>query len=270
MLYVLRGSAFPATLALQIHDLEAEYPGFFKLDAIVTVVDAENFTGYEDTSPTARMQASYTDLILIVRSTTVSTMRLLSGFCQNKWELVSERQLDIVMDHLYTLNELTPKIKCNGVNGVDPCLVFEIGSTLGFKRITYPTTMGSSHNDEVEVIQLSTFTSVQTYHDCDTLCDDIRHIHNTVTVSHTSSLTYDCFIYALSLLSREYVWRVKGFVQLQSSHTNYIVNWAFGRYELHPTDKVLNTALQLTVIGENGYLKDALHAFVTYLGIVSA
>ena len=38
-----------------------------KLDAIVTVIDAENFTGYEDTSPTARMQASYTDIILIVR-----------------------------------------------------------------------------------------------------------------------------------------------------------------------------------------------------------
>ena len=37
-----------------------------KLDAIVTVIDAENFTGYEDTSPTARMQAEYTDVILIV------------------------------------------------------------------------------------------------------------------------------------------------------------------------------------------------------------
>lgn len=37
------------------------------MDAIVTVIDAENFAGYEDTSPTARMQASYTDVILIVR-----------------------------------------------------------------------------------------------------------------------------------------------------------------------------------------------------------
>jgi G3E family GTPase len=36
------------------------------MDAIVTVIDAENFIGYEDTSPTARMQASYTDMILIV------------------------------------------------------------------------------------------------------------------------------------------------------------------------------------------------------------
>ena len=61
------GSAFPATLAFQIRELERETNGDLKLDAIVTVIDAENFTGYEDTSPTAKMQASYTDVILIVR-----------------------------------------------------------------------------------------------------------------------------------------------------------------------------------------------------------
>jgi hypothetical protein len=64
---VVRGSAFPATLAFQIRELERETLGDLKLDAIVTVVDAENFAGYEDTSPTARMQSSYTDIILIVR-----------------------------------------------------------------------------------------------------------------------------------------------------------------------------------------------------------
>jgi hypothetical protein len=30
------------------------------------VIDAENFSGYEDTSITARMQAQYTDVLLIV------------------------------------------------------------------------------------------------------------------------------------------------------------------------------------------------------------
>ena len=60
------GSAFPATLAFQIRELERETNGDLKLDAIINVVDAENFTGYEDTSPTAKMQTSYTDLILIV------------------------------------------------------------------------------------------------------------------------------------------------------------------------------------------------------------
>ena len=60
------GSAFPATLAFQIRELERETNHDLKLDAIVTVIDAENFSGYEDTSPTAKMQASYTDVILIV------------------------------------------------------------------------------------------------------------------------------------------------------------------------------------------------------------
>lgn len=60
------GSAFPATLAFQIRELERETEDDLRLDAIVTVVDAENFVGYEDTSPTAKMQASYTDVILIV------------------------------------------------------------------------------------------------------------------------------------------------------------------------------------------------------------
>lgn len=61
------GSAFPATLAFQIRELERETNNDLKLDAILTVIDAENFAGYEDTSPTARMQASYTDMIIVVR-----------------------------------------------------------------------------------------------------------------------------------------------------------------------------------------------------------
>ena len=72
-----RGSAFPATLAFQIRELERETNNDLKLDAIVTVIDAENFAGYEDTSPTAKMQASYSDIILIVSSRIVY-MRLIT------------------------------------------------------------------------------------------------------------------------------------------------------------------------------------------------
>jgi hypothetical protein len=46
------GSAFPATLALQIRQLE---PQGFKLDGVVTVIDCVNFRGYEDTSPSAKV-----------------------------------------------------------------------------------------------------------------------------------------------------------------------------------------------------------------------
>ena len=49
------GSAFPATLALQIRQLE---PEGFKLDGVVTVIDCINFKGYEDTSPSAKVSAA--------------------------------------------------------------------------------------------------------------------------------------------------------------------------------------------------------------------
>jgi len=37
----------------------------FTLDSIITVIDCINFRGYEDTSYTAKMQAQYTDIILL-------------------------------------------------------------------------------------------------------------------------------------------------------------------------------------------------------------
>lgn len=56
------GSAFPAPIAWQIREME---PEGFTLDSIITVVDCVNFRGYEDTSYTAKLQAQYTDVILL-------------------------------------------------------------------------------------------------------------------------------------------------------------------------------------------------------------
>lgn len=44
----------------------------FALDSIATVVDCINFTGYEDTSYTAKIQAQYTDVILLNKHELVS------------------------------------------------------------------------------------------------------------------------------------------------------------------------------------------------------
>jgi G3E family GTPase len=83
------GSAFPAGIALQIKQVD----GLF-LDAIITVVDCLNFTGYEDTSYTAKLQAKYTDMILL-----------------SKHELATEREIDNVIEHLNVLNTDTPKMR---------------------------------------------------------------------------------------------------------------------------------------------------------------
>ncbi|KAJ7127160.1 cobW-domain-containing protein [Mycena epipterygia] len=236
------GSAFPATLAFQIRELERETLGDLKLDAIVTVVDAENFVGYEDISPTAKMQTSYTDIILI-----------------NKWELVDERALDVVLDHLHTLNDLTPKIRCRGRDGVDPNLIFGLESKLFLapgEAVPSP-----SHNDEVETVSL--------------YAGYLPPVHNhSHGHSHTlaeavepppDSIDEEVLTEALAALSKESVWRVKGLVRLRGTGL-HILNWAFGRFELNALEDDGETGtVKLTVMGERGETKRAIRRFAATL-----
>ncbi|KAF7295509.1 cobW domain-containing protein [Mycena indigotica] len=231
------GSAFPATLAFQIRELEKSTNGDLKLDAIVTVIDAENFTGYEDTSPTARMQASYTDIILV-----------------NKWEDVTERALDTVMDHLYTLNELTPKIRCQGRQGVDPKLIFGIDTKLF--AASEPPIVEPTHNDEVETVTIFTGRSPHQHEHkhAEGIEDDVRE-------EDPQTIDEQVLSDALAKLSKESVWRIKGFIRLTGKGRN-ILNWAFGRYELTAMDDDNagsdKPALSLTAMGERAEVRRKL------------
>lgn len=49
------GSAFPATLAMEVNRL-AKVTGHYVLDGVMSVIDVENWQGYEDTSMTAKVQ----------------------------------------------------------------------------------------------------------------------------------------------------------------------------------------------------------------------
>jgi G3E family GTPase len=49
---------------MAVKRMEEEGVGAY-LDAMVCVVDCVNFAGYEDTSYTAKLQARYTDLVLL-------------------------------------------------------------------------------------------------------------------------------------------------------------------------------------------------------------
>ncbi|KDQ24606.1 hypothetical protein PLEOSDRAFT_1078681 [Pleurotus ostreatus PC15] len=238
------GSAFPATLAFQIRELERQTSGDLKLDSIVTVVDAENFQGYEDSSPTAKMQASYTDILLI-----------------NKWEHVSERALDMVIDHLNTLNDETPKIKCRGRDGVDPHLVFGIETSL-FNEPVPSVERHHTHSEEVETV---TIQRRRPEGPCD--CPDNTHDHNhrnvEIATKHTS-VSSSVLETALASVSKEVVWRIKGFVRLETGV--HILNWAFGRHDLTPSnDKYLEggEVLKLTVMGERGEVKKSARRFAT-------
>ncbi|KIJ51329.1 hypothetical protein M422DRAFT_26747 [Sphaerobolus stellatus SS14] len=243
------GSAFPATLSFQIRQLEEETKGGFKLDAIVTVIDAENFSGYEDKSLTAKMQAQYSDIILL-----------------NKWEHVSERHLDIVIDHLNDLNDETPQIRCNGKDGVLPSLIFGLDSKLYLEGFT-PSQ--SDHNDEVETATISRGPSIpHSHHDCN------HHTHNHAeddVVTLGESLTRADLEKALTDLSKESIWRVKGFVRFSDDEQLYILNWAFGRYDLtsYPGDVPgveKPGRVKFTIMGARGEMKPQARKLASALG----
>ncbi|KAJ7596091.1 cobW-domain-containing protein [Mycena floridula] len=213
------GSAFPATLAFQLRELErstiADTNRSVKLDATMTVIDAENFVGYEDTSPTAKMQAQYTDLLVIT-----------------KHESLSPDRLDTVLDHLHTLNDLTPKVKAKGRNGIAADLIFGINSTL----LGEAGHEDHTHNHEVE----------------------------TVTIQGESPLSLAALETALAALPSE-IWRVKGFVRTDEGIR--LVNWAWGRGEILPwsDEDKSKPAVRLTAMGEHGQVKWSIKRFVTSL-----
>ncbi len=82
------GSSTPAPVVFEI-----KKDPRLKVDGIITVIDAENFSGYLDKSFTLKLQAKYTDLILI-----------------NKWESLDEKTLENNLDDVYEINLDTPKI----------------------------------------------------------------------------------------------------------------------------------------------------------------
>ena len=132
------GSAYPAPIAVEIR----RHPATLKLDSIVTVIDALNFTGYKDKSFTAAIQAKYTDLILI-----------------NKHEGVAERDLDQVLDDVYELNLTTPKVRTDqGL--INPELIFGIDTKL-FESAAQVAEeekgkVADHHRREVEVLEVRT------------------------------------------------------------------------------------------------------------------
>jgi len=259
------GSAFPATLAFQIREIEKQTEGDLKLDAIVTVIDAENFVGYEDQSPTARMQASYTDIILI-----------------NKWEHVSERELDEVMDHLHTLNDATPKIKCQGRNGVDPGLIFGLQSKLFLEPSSAVTDEDMAHHDEVETVTVYSGGTFEGHkHEHDEGSGECSHCNShelkDLAQGKKKGLERRTLVTALEALPKKSIWRVKGFLRLCDDDTSlpsiYILNWAFSRHDLYAIR--VETAgdflkdgeeIRLTMMGERGEVKRAASKFAESIG----
>ncbi|KAE8349516.1 CobW/HypB/UreG, nucleotide-binding domain-containing protein [Aspergillus coremiiformis] len=255
------GSAFPATLAMEVNRLGREQPGSFVLDGVISVIDVENWEGYEDTSYTAKLQAKYTDLIIF-----------------NKWEKVSERRLDLCLDRVGDLEVQTPYVKSDK-GRVDKDVLLGIDGALFAKEEGAGLTDGyqdhdhdhkHDHQSEVEVLSV-TLKSAQP--------------EQTINVSTLEQL--------LLSAPKEEVYRIKGIMRCSAQSPpaessdalhepssvsaapcqdgatrHYILNWAFGRWTFTPSEVVAeaaepNVAARITLIlarYESGKWKKKLEA----------
>ncbi|KAI9293053.1 cobW-domain-containing protein [Neoconidiobolus thromboides FSU 785] len=220
------GSAFPAPIAWQIKELSNNN---IYLDAIITVIDCVNFMGYEDTSYTAKLQAQYTDLILL-----------------NKWQLVGERELDLVIDKVNELNEDTARVKVGENGEVDSSLVLGIHSRFGYLVGDIGKGDDEHHFNEVELILIKV-----NQEDGVRFNNQLRELKGFI-----------------KKLSKEDVYRVKGIIE--SEDQKYLINFAFQRGEFTLVDekeaetlKLSKIKLDLTVMGQGlkMYLKKIKHFF---------
>lgn len=99
------------------------------VDGVVCVVDALNFSEYQDTSFTAKAQAQYTNVILL-----------------NKHELADQTHIDGLRD---LLEELCPEIPIVPTNrgNIDYRVVFGLDAQLSHKMITNNTTNSTETDD---------------------------------------------------------------------------------------------------------------------------
>ncbi|KAK6334187.1 hypothetical protein TWF696_002688 [Orbilia brochopaga] len=209
------GSAFPATLAMEVNRISREMEAAaasdpsargVTLDGVISVVDVENWKGYDDTSYTAKLQAKYTDLIVM-----------------NKAELCDERRLDDCVDRVRDVSEDTPWVRSDkgridvdlvfGIDGARIALLDEAVDGEGKSREGH----GHGHHDEVEVLSVR-------------------------LPMKGAGLDSGKFVELLKKAPRDEIYRIKGVTWLASAPEGtsgegpgrYIFNWAFGRWTFTP------------------------------------
>jgi len=102
------GSAEPLKLVLEINRL-AKASGKWELDGVISVLDAENWSGYAAKSYTAELQAKQTDVVVV-----------------NKWEGMTERAFEDFVDKLGDLDTGVPWVRSQkGVVAVDVLFGFD-------------------------------------------------------------------------------------------------------------------------------------------------
>ena len=227
------GSAFPATLAMDVNRLGRE-SGYYALDGVIVVIDVENWKGYDDTSYTAKLQARYTDLIVF-----------------NKWEHVSERMYEDCLDRVGDLDLQVANVKSDK-GQVDSAILLGLDSAMAKKSDVADITdghghdHGSDHQNEVEVLSatLPLLEGKQRAVDLESLAaflfsapkDEIYRIKAILAAS-------------LSPASSDGS-RTEPVAHPGGTIRRYILNWAFGRWTFTPLKEITDsTAPGMTIEG---------------------
>ncbi|KAF4619075.1 hypothetical protein G7Y89_g14771 [Cudoniella acicularis] len=213
------GSAFPATLAMEVNRLARDTNGSYVLDGVVTVIDVENWKGYEDTSYTAKIQARYTDLIVM-----------------NKWELAGERRLDECLDRVGDLEVQVACVKSDkGKVPVD--LVF------GIDGASARSLSGEAAHDD------SNGHTDHNHEHAKTHQSEVEVLSITLEAEIGSNIDTSKLEKLLKAAPKDEVYRIKAVLAASSPVPSpdedlsgdelsdggrYIVNWAFGRWTCTP------------------------------------
>lgn len=213
------GSAFPATLAMEINRLGRD-SGHYVLDGVIVVIDVENWEGYKDTSYTAKLQARYTDLVVF-----------------NKWEHVDERRYEDCLDRLGDLELQIPNVKSDKgyvhqsiLLGLDSALAKETGSSIGMYPEAQSHNHISDHQSEVEVLSVTLSSQG----------DELQSVDIEALQAFLESAPKDEIYRIKAILTASRVppssdVNVETIDSFQGHPAvRYILNWAFGRWNFTP------------------------------------
>ncbi|CEJ80752.1 Putative CobW domain containing protein [[Torrubiella] hemipterigena] len=236
------GSAFPATLALEVNRL-ARDSGNYTLDGVVSVIDVENWEGYEDTSYTAKIQARYTDLIVF-----------------NKWESAGDDRYEECVDRVGDLEVDVAKVKSKkGWVGMD--LVFGVDGGLASQLSEDDLKMANGHNGHTHE------NGHEHEHDHQS---EVEVLSIEVKGDSATRISTPALLKLLRSAPKDEAYRIKALVTLSETPENsdedvpppepnksgrYILNWAFGRWLFTPVTQSLQehassdaAALRMTII----------------------
>ncbi|KAJ4863892.1 cobW/HypB/UreG, nucleotide-binding domain-containing protein [Trichoderma breve] len=217
------GSAFPATLALEVNRI-ARDTGKYVLDGVISVIDVENWKGYEDTSYTAKIQARYTDLIVF-----------------NKWETAGEDRYDECLDRVGDLDVDVARVKSDkGV--VDIGVVFGIDGGLARELTEVEVSGEHSHNHQTNGDGNNHGHSHSHQSEVEVLSVELKS-------DSGAAVSTDKLLNFLRSAPKDEAYRIKSVLTLSSTPKNsdpdvpqpeahprgrYILNWAFGRWTFTP------------------------------------